>query len=75
MLSYRDGFLVKCEVYGEVQANSRLSAMPDVTLNFTNPSILEDWRFHPCVSSRDWESNQLLKFVPPDGQFKLMSYR
>ncbi|CAM6088977.1 unnamed protein product [Calypogeia fissa] len=71
----RDGFLVKCEVYGAIQANSRLSAMPDVTLNFINPSIIDDWRFHPCVSLREWETHQLLKFLPPDGQFKLMSYR
>ncbi|MCI07753.1 AP-3 complex subunit mu-1-like, partial [Trifolium medium] len=24
---------------------------------------------------RPWESNQILSFVPPDGQFKLMNYR
>ncbi|KAK8468016.1 hypothetical protein PHAVU_007G203200 [Phaseolus vulgaris] len=32
-------------------------------------------RFHPCVRFRPWESHQILSFVPPDGQFKLMSYR
>ncbi|KAI3445444.1 hypothetical protein Pfo_002109 [Paulownia fortunei] len=71
----RDGTLVKCEIYGEVQVNSHLSGLPDLTLSFANPSILHDVRFHPCVRLRPWESNQILSFVPPDGQFKLMSYR
>lgn len=71
----RDGILVKCEVYGEVQVNCHLSGIPDLTLSFANPSILNDVRFHPCVRFRPWESHQILSFVPPDGDFKLMSYR
>lgn len=71
----RNGVLVKCEIYGEVQVNSHLSGLPDLTLSFANPSILDDVRFHPCVRFRPWESHQILSFVPPDGQFKLMSYR
>ena len=66
---------MKCEIYGEVQVNSHLSGLPDLTLSFKNPSILDDVRFHPCVRFRPWESHQFLSFVPPDGQFKLMSYR
>lgn len=71
----RDGNLVKCEMCGEVQVNSQLSGLPDLTLSFANPSILNDVRFHPCVRFRPWESHQVLSFVPPDGQFRLMSYR
>ncbi|XP_042009367.1 AP-3 complex subunit mu-like isoform X2 [Salvia splendens] len=71
----RDGNLVKCEIYGEVQVNSNLSGLPDLTLSFANPSVFNDVRFHPCVRLRPWELNQILSFVPPDGQFKLMSYR
>lgn len=71
----RDGVLVKCEVYGEVQVNSNLPGFPDLTLSFANPSILNDVRFHPCVRFRPWESEQVLSFVPPDGEFKLASYR
>lgn len=72
---FRDGVLVKCEIYGEVQVNTHITGVPDLTLSFTNPSILDDVRFHPCVRYRPWESHQILSFVPPDGQFKLMSYR
>ncbi|KAK7337672.1 hypothetical protein VNO77_18257 [Canavalia gladiata] len=71
----RDGVLVKCEINGEVQVNSHITGLPDLTLSFANPSILDDVRFHPCVRFRPWESHQILSFVPPDGQFKLMSYR
>lgn len=71
----RDGVLVKCEVYGEVQVTSHLSGVPDLTLSFANPTVLHDVRFHPCVRFRPWESHQILSFVPPDGQFKFMSYR
>ncbi|KAG5383191.1 hypothetical protein IGI04_034661 [Brassica rapa subsp. trilocularis] len=62
-------------IYGEVQMSSQLTGFPDLTLSFANPSVLEDMRFHPCVRFRPWESHQVLSFVPPDGQFKLMSYR
>lgn len=62
-------------MYGEVQASCRLSGMPEVSLTFTNSSVLNDVRFHPCVRPRTWESNQTLSFIPPDGAFKLMSYR
>ncbi|XP_058738481.1 AP-3 complex subunit mu-like [Vicia villosa] len=71
----RDGVLVKCEINGEVQVNSHITGLPDLTLSFVNPSLLDDVRFHPCIRFRPWESNQILSFVPPDGQFKLMNYR
>ncbi|KAG8085419.1 hypothetical protein GUJ93_ZPchr0010g8437 [Zizania palustris] len=71
----REGALVKCEAYGKIQVNSSLPGVPELTLSFANPTIINDVRFHPCVRFRPWESNQILSFVPPDGQFDLMSYR
>ncbi|KAG2627913.1 AP-3 complex subunit mu-like isoform X1 [Panicum virgatum] len=71
----REGVLVKCEAYGEVQVNCSLPGVPELTMSFANPTIINDVTFHPCVRFRPWESNQVLSFVPPDGQFKLMSYR
>jgi len=72
---HREGVLVKCEAYGEVQVNCSLPGVPELTMSFANPTIINDVTFHPCVRFRPWESNQILSFVPPDGQFKLMSYR
>ncbi|CAF4788135.1 unnamed protein product, partial [Rotaria sp. Silwood2] len=33
----------------------KLSGMPDLTLNFVNPRLLDDISFHPCVRLRKWE--------------------
>ncbi|VVA41220.1 PREDICTED: AP-3 complex subunit [Prunus dulcis] len=47
----RDGVLVKCEIYGEVQVNSHLSGVPDLTLSFANPSILDDIVLESCCTT------------------------
>ncbi|KAI8647861.1 AP-3 complex subunit MU-1 [Parasitella parasitica] len=70
-----NGTVVSCEAHGVVQANSKLSGMPDLSLNFVNAKVIDDVSFHPCVRYRKWDSEKVLSFVPPDGQFKLMSYR
>ena len=49
--------------------------MPDLTLSFTNPHILDDVSFHPCVRYNRYEQSRVISFVPPDGAFKLMNYR
>ena len=47
----------------------------DGTLIFSNPYLLDDVSFHPCVRHQQWQVNKHISFIPPDGQFKLMSYR
>lgn len=39
-----------------------------------NPRLFDDVSFHPCVRFKRWESERMLSFVPPDGNFRLMSY-
>ncbi|RIA88129.1 adaptor-related protein complex 3 mu 1 subunit-like protein [Glomus cerebriforme] len=70
-----NGAIVSSETHGIIQANCRLSGMPDLTLNFVNPRVLDDCSFHPCVRYNKFETERVLSFVPPDGPFKLMSYR
>lgn len=36
---------------------------------------LEDVRFHQCVRLSRFENDRTISFVPPDGEFELMSYR
>lgn len=48
--------------------------MPDLTLCFANPRLLDDVSFHPCVRFKRWENEKVLSFVPPDGNFRLISY-
>ena len=39
-----------------------------------NPRLLDDVSFHPCVRFKRWESESVLSFIPPDGNFTLMTY-
>eukprot|EP01132_Coremiostelium_polycephalum_P010896 gene10896-13351_t len=70
-----NGFVVSCEVNGEIQVNCKLSGMPDLTLTFNNPRMLDDVSFHPCVRYSRWENDRVISFIPPDGSFKLLNYR
>lgn len=58
----------------QIDCCMKLSGMPDLTLNFMNPRVFDDVSFHPCVRFRRWESEKVLSFVPPDGNFRLMTY-
>jgi len=69
-----NGLAVNTEVAGEVQVTCKLSGMPDLSLSFSNPHILDDVSFHPCVRYNRYEQHKVVSFVPPDGQFKLMNY-
>ena len=55
--------------------NSMLSGRPDLTLSFIDPNILEDTSFHPCVRLARWEREKVISFIPPDGVFRLFTYR
>jgi len=69
------GKLVTAAVSGSMYANCRLSGMPDLTLTFQSPSLLDDVSLHPCVRVFRWEKSRVISFVPPDGRFTLLSYR
>lgn len=36
---------------------------------------MEDVNFHQCVKLSRFESDRTISFIPPDGEFELMSYR
>jgi len=36
---------------------------------------MDDIRFHQCVRLQRFESERVISFVPPDGEFELMNYR
>lgn len=70
----RSGSTVFAEIQGTINASVKLSGMPDLTLSFVNSRLMDDVSFHPCVRYKRWESEKVLSFVPPDGNFKLCSY-
>ncbi|KAI9591176.1 AP-3 complex subunit MU-1 [Syncephalis fuscata] len=65
------GHAVTAEIFGTVQCN----CMPDLSLSFTNPTLLADASFHPCIRYPMFQSDRVISFVPPDGKFKLLQYR
>jgi AP-3 complex subunit mu len=70
-----NGNIVSSDVSGSIQALSQLSGIPDLILTFTDPNIIDDCSFHPCVRYRRFEEDHIVSFVPPDGGFELMRYR
>ncbi|KAL5251196.1 hypothetical protein ACHWQZ_G016788 [Mnemiopsis leidyi] len=68
------GTVVSAEIHGNINCNVHLSGMPDLSMSFINPRLLDDVSFHPCVRLKRWENEKILSFVPPDGCFVLMSY-
>uniref|UniRef100_H7BWY2 AP-3 complex subunit mu-1 n=1 Tax=Mus musculus TaxID=10090 RepID=H7BWY2_MOUSE len=71
----KSGSTVFAEIQGVIDACIKLSGMPDLSLSFMNPRLLDDVSFHPCIRFKRWESERVLSFIPPDGNFRLISYR
>jgi len=70
----KNGSTVSTEIHGYIDCSVKLSGMPDLTMSFVNPRLFDDVSFHPCVRYKRWESDRILSFVPPDGNFRLVSY-
>eukprot|EP00002_Diphylleia_rotans_P029490 TRINITY_DN6010_c0_g1_i11.p1 TRINITY_DN6010_c0_g1~~TRINITY_DN6010_c0_g1_i11.p1 ORF type:complete len:416 (-),score=98.71 TRINITY_DN6010_c0_g1_i11:297-1544(-) len=69
------GMVASNEINGEILCNCRLSGMPDLLMTFADPTLLDDCSFHPCVRYNRFQAEKVLSFIPPDGQFKLMSFK
>jgi len=70
-----NGMVISSSIYGTVESQCNLSGMPDLTLRWTNPRMIDDASFHPCVRYNRYEMDRVISFVPPDGAFTLMNYR
>jgi len=70
----KQGATVSAEIHGYIECAVKLTGMPDLTMSFVNPRLFDDVSFHPCVRYKRWESDRILSFVPPDGNFRLCSY-
>lgn len=73
---------------GSVKLRVFLSGMPELRLGLNdkvlfeltgrskNKSVeLEDVKFHQCVRLSRFDNDRTISFIPPDGDFELMSYR
>jgi len=69
------GQVVSSDINGSIQVQSKLSGVPDLTLTFKNPEVIDDCSFHPCVRYNRYDNDKVISFVPPDGAFELMRFR
>jgi len=90
MLANANGTVLRSEIVGQIRMRVILSGMPELRLGLNDKVLfqnlardtgrskaveLEDVKFHQCVRLSRFENDRTISFVPPDGEFELMSYR
>lgn len=90
MLVNANGQVLKSEVDGTLHMNCKLSGTPELILGLNDKKFFEigtvkttrkktvdiqDIKFHQCVRLAKFENDRTISFVPPDGEFDLISYR
>ena len=90
MLVSSTGTVLHSEILGAVKMKSFLSGMPELKLGLNDKMMfeatgrqlskgkaveMEDIKFHQCVRLARFESDRTISFIPPDGEFDLMTYR
>jgi AP-1 complex subunit mu len=85
-----NGTTLRSEICGVLKMKTYLSGMPELKLGLNDKVLfenmgrnvskgravdLEDVKFHQCVRLNRFEAERTINFVPPDGEFDLMSYR
>lgn len=85
-----NGTVLHSEIVGTIQMRSFLSGMPELKLGLNDKMMfeatgrstsrvkaveLEDIKFHQCVRLARFENDRTISFIPPDGEFELMTYR
>merc|ERR1712087_600443 len=85
-----NGAVLNSEIVGAIKMKSFLSGMPELKLGLNDKVMfeatgrpmtrgkaveLEDIKFHQCVRLARFENDRTISFIPPDGEFELMSYR
>ncbi|KAH9366814.1 hypothetical protein HPB48_000777 [Haemaphysalis longicornis] len=88
LLANAGGSVLRSEIVGAIKMRVYLSGMPELRLGLNDKVLfestgrgksksveLEDVRFHQCVRLSRFENDRTISFIPPDGEFELMSYR
>jgi len=88
ILASASGNVLRSEIVGSIKMRVYLSGMPELRLGLNDKVLfestgrgksksveLEDVKFHQCVRLSRFENDRTISFIPPDGEFELMSYR
>lgn len=73
------GELLRAHIDGAITMKAHVSGMPVCRFAFSEdddgrPMALDDFKFHKCVDLAKYDTERVIRFVPPDGSFQLMSY-
>jgi len=82
------GTVLRADVDGHIQMRAYLSGTPECKFGLNDKLVidksergaidaveLDDCRFHQCVRLNEFDSSRTISFIPPDGEFELMTYR
>jgi AP-1 complex subunit mu len=88
LLVSASGNVLRSEIVGAIKMRVYLSGMPELRLGLNDKVLfestgrgkskaveLEDVKFHQCVRLSRFDNDRTISFIPPDGEFELMSYR
>ena len=89
LLVNSNGNVLRSEILGAIKMKCYLSGMPELRLGLNDKVMfestgrtsrgksieMEDVKFHQCVRLSRFENDRTISFIPPDGEFELMSYR
>lgn len=88
LLANSQGTVLRSEIVGAIKMRVYLTGMPELRLGLNDKVLfestgrgksksveLEDVKFHQCVRLSRFENDRTISFIPPDGEFELMSYR
>ena len=88
LLAGASGNVLRSEIVGAIKMRVYLSGMPELRLGLNDKVLfestgrgksksveLEDTKFHQCVRLSRFDNDRTISFIPPDGEFELMSYR
>ena len=90
LLVSSNGTVLNSEINGVVRMKSFLSGMPELKLGLNDKLMfemtgrnysrgkavmMEDIKFHQCVRLARFENDRTISFIPPDGEFDLLTYR
>lgn len=73
LLMSSKGTTLRCDVDGKIQMKCFLSGMPELKLGLNEK--MGDMTFHQCVNLATFETQKVVTFIPPEGEFELMRYR
>lgn len=77
------GRCLRSFIDGVISMKTHLSGMPVCRFGFADDRSdtglldkisLDDFKFHKCVDLAKYDTDRVIRFVPPDGAFQLMSY-